>query len=169
MYIFWCMSAWFLYYLYKARSLFDSSHKTDWSHVNCKTQRQVVVINAVWHTAALNHRQIYPSPLWFLPQWFDLNLSWKKRKTSGENIASANFSFAFFSFFFTFPSPSQWLTFNLINIAWAHWPEQSGRKKTYSWSIRCPLLKKKKEKKKKEGVYVCVWWWEVAWGGEGVP
>lgn len=86
MYIFWCMSTWFLYYLYKARSPFDSSHKTDWSHVNCKTQRQVVVINAGWHTAALNHRQIYPSPLWFLPQWFDLNLSWKKERPAEKTL-----------------------------------------------------------------------------------
>ena len=51
-----------LYHHYETQSLFESGHKTNWSQVNCQTQTQVLIINAVIHTAALNHRQICPPP-----------------------------------------------------------------------------------------------------------
>lgn len=59
---------------YETQSPFESGHKTAWSQVNCQTQTRVLIINAILHTAALNHRQIFPSPLWCLPKWFGLNL-----------------------------------------------------------------------------------------------
>lgn len=43
------------YHHYEKQTLFESGHKTDWSHVNCQTQTQVLIINAVLHTVALNH------------------------------------------------------------------------------------------------------------------
>lgn len=41
---------------------FESGRKTAWSQVNCQTQTQVLIINAILHTAALNHGANLPLP-----------------------------------------------------------------------------------------------------------
>lgn len=47
-----------LYDHHETQSRVESGHKTAWSQVNCQTQTRVLIINAMLHTAALNHRQI---------------------------------------------------------------------------------------------------------------
>ena len=107
--------------------------KTHWSHINCLTQMRVLIINAGLQTAALNHRHIYPTPS-SVPStviWSQIVMK-KKEKTSRRSAFSASDRLLFCVCLFPPFLSSQWLIFNLINIAWAHWPEQrrTGGKKT---------------------------------------
>lgn len=96
---------------YKMQALFESGSKTDWSHANCQTQMQVLIINATLGPAALNHGQMYPPPtsrVLSTAIWSQFVIKENSRKNSA-SACDRLFLLCFAFFFSPFPRCSGWL------------------------------------------------------------
>lgn len=90
-----------IYHPYEMQARFESGRKTDWSHANCQTQTQVLIINATLDPAALNHGQIYPPPTSRVPStviWSQFVI--KENSREGSASPCDRLLFLCFAFFF---------------------------------------------------------------------
>lgn len=117
------------YHLHGTQSLFESDHKNDWSHANCQTQTQVLIINVIYCCFKSQTNPSLPSLVPSMVIWSQFAIIVKKKKKKDLQRKCCQ-SWLLFCIPPTHLFLSlQWLTFNLINIAWAHWLEQREREK----------------------------------------